>query len=228
MATFATRRLRDIWERAAPLRVIRDRTVDDLWGFCRTCYYADECRAGCTWTTFSLFGRAGNNPLCHHRVLELQRQGMRERLVQVERAPGEPFDYGRFDLILEEIALMTHLFPCPACRRHVRDSESACPFCAAPLPPAAAGAGPRRRMNRAALFAAGATLAGVSACSSSMPLVNNTDGAAQDATANGGAGGQGGPDGATVRRRRAATRWSPSTARRSRPPTGADFHRLSR
>ena len=42
--------LRDIWERAAPLRFTRDRTVDDLWGFCRTCYYADECSAGCTWT----------------------------------------------------------------------------------------------------------------------------------------------------------------------------------
>ena len=94
--------LRDIWERSAPLRVIRDRTVDDLWGFCRSCYYADECRAGCTWTAFSLFGRAGNNPLCHHRALEMQRQGLRERLVQVERAPGEPFDHGRFEIVVEE------------------------------------------------------------------------------------------------------------------------------
>jgi hypothetical protein len=51
-------------------------------------------------------------------------------------------------------------------------------------------------MNRAALFAAGATLAGVSACSSSMPLVENTDGAVQDATATGGAGGQSGAAGA--------------------------------
>jgi radical SAM protein with 4Fe4S-binding SPASM domain len=95
--------LRDIWERAAPLRYTRDRTVDDLWGFCRTCYYADTCMAGCTWTAFSLFGRAGNNPLCHHRVLELQRQGKRERLVPVTPAPGLPFDNGRFDIILEEI-----------------------------------------------------------------------------------------------------------------------------
>jgi len=96
--------LRDIWERSAPLRVMRDRTVDDLWGFCRTCYYADECRAGCTWTAFSLFGRAGNNPLCHHRSLEMQRRGLRERLVQIERAPGVPFDHGRFDIVLEEIS----------------------------------------------------------------------------------------------------------------------------
>ncbi len=95
--------LRDIWERAAPLRYTRDRTVDDLWGFCRTCYYADTCMAGCTWTAFSLFGRAGNNPLCHHRVLELQRQGKRERLVLAAPAPGLPFDNGRFEIVLEEI-----------------------------------------------------------------------------------------------------------------------------
>jgi len=95
--------LQDIWERAAPLRYMRDRTTDDLWGYCRTCYYADVCRAGCTWTAFSLFGRAGNNPLCHHRALEMQRQGKRERLVQTAPAPGEPFDHGQFEIIIEEI-----------------------------------------------------------------------------------------------------------------------------
>jgi radical SAM protein with 4Fe4S-binding SPASM domain len=95
--------LQDIWERSAPLRVMRDRTVDDLWGFCRSCYYADECRAGCTWTGFSLFGKAGNNPLCHHRALEMQRRGLRERLVQVELAPGTPFDHGRFEIVVEEV-----------------------------------------------------------------------------------------------------------------------------
>ena len=96
-------RLRDIWERAAPLRYTRDRTVDDLWGFCRTCYYADTCRAGCTWTAESLLGRPGNNPMCHHRALELARAGKRERLVQVARAPGEPFDQGRFEIVLEDL-----------------------------------------------------------------------------------------------------------------------------
>jgi radical SAM protein with 4Fe4S-binding SPASM domain len=96
-------RLVDIWERAAPLRVMRDRTVDDLWGFCRTCYYADECRAGCTWTGFVLFGKPGNNPYCHHRALELARTGQRERVVLVEQAPGTPFDHGRFELILEDV-----------------------------------------------------------------------------------------------------------------------------
>lgn len=95
--------LRDIWERATPLRYTRDRSVDDLWGYCRTCYYADTCLAGCTWTAFSLFGKPGNNPMCHHRALELQRQGKRERLVPAAPAPGEPFDNGRFDLLIEEI-----------------------------------------------------------------------------------------------------------------------------
>ncbi|MCX5740921.1 MAG: SPASM domain-containing protein [Proteobacteria bacterium] len=95
--------LADIWQRSAPLRVMRDRTVDDLWGYCRTCYYADECRAGCTWTAFALLGRPGNNPYCHHRALELARVGKRERIVQVEAAPGEPFDHGRFELVVEEL-----------------------------------------------------------------------------------------------------------------------------
>ena len=94
--------LHDIWERAAPLRYTRDRTVDDLWGFCRTCYYADECRAGCTWTSFVLFGKPGNNPYCHHRALEMQRAGKRERVVQVGLPPGAPFDYGHFELIIED------------------------------------------------------------------------------------------------------------------------------
>ena len=95
--------LRDIWERAVPMRYTRDRTVDDLWGFCRTCYYADHCRAGCTWTAESLLGRPGNNPMCHHRALELARDGKRERLVQIASAPGMPFDQARFELVLEEL-----------------------------------------------------------------------------------------------------------------------------
>ncbi|HSU42031.1 MAG TPA: radical SAM protein [Polyangiaceae bacterium] len=96
--------LKDIWERAEPLRYTRDRTVDDLWGYCRTCYYADECRAGCTWTSFVFFGRAGNNPYCHHRALELQRAGKRERLERTRPAPGAPFDHGSFEIIEEPCA----------------------------------------------------------------------------------------------------------------------------
>ncbi|HYO62191.1 MAG TPA: GDL motif peptide-associated radical SAM/SPASM maturase [Pyrinomonadaceae bacterium] len=91
----------DIWFKAPELSFTRVRTQEDLWGFCRTCYYADVCRAGCTWTTQVLFGRPGNNPFCHHRVLELSKRGLRERIERVEPAPGKPFDHGRFELILE-------------------------------------------------------------------------------------------------------------------------------
>jgi radical SAM protein with 4Fe4S-binding SPASM domain len=96
--------LRDIWERAAPLRFTRERGGDDLWGRCRTCYYADACLAGCSWTTHVLFGRPGNNPFCHHRALELLREGRRERLVRTRAPEGTPFDYGRFEII-EEVLL---------------------------------------------------------------------------------------------------------------------------
>ncbi len=95
--------LEDVWERATPLRYTRDRTVDDLWGYCRTCYYAKNCMSGCTWTAHSLFGRPGNNPYCHHRAIEMQRAGLRERVELVERAPGVPFDHGQFQLITEPL-----------------------------------------------------------------------------------------------------------------------------
>ncbi len=95
-------RLKDIWERAAALRVTRDRTVDDLWGFCRTCYYAEDCMAGCMWTAHSYFGRPGNNPFCHHRALEMERMGKRERVVRTAPAPGDPFDHGLFEIVVDD------------------------------------------------------------------------------------------------------------------------------
>jgi radical SAM protein with 4Fe4S-binding SPASM domain len=94
--------LKEIWERAAPLRFTRDRTVEDLWGYCRSCYYADTCRAGCSWTSHVLFGKPGNNPFCHHRTLELLREGKRERLVRTHAAEGTPFDFGRFEIVVED------------------------------------------------------------------------------------------------------------------------------
>jgi radical SAM protein with 4Fe4S-binding SPASM domain len=93
--------LRDIWERSEPLRFTRTRTVDDLWGRCRSCYYAEACLAGCSWTTHVLFGKTGNNPFCHHRALELLAEGRRERLVRTQAPEGTPFDFGRFEIIEE-------------------------------------------------------------------------------------------------------------------------------
>lgn len=99
--TVREHRLADLWERSTRMRFARDRTVEDLRGYCRTCYYADECRAGCTWTSESILGVPGDNPWCHHRALERDREGLRERLVPAAAAEGRPFDMGRFDLVLE-------------------------------------------------------------------------------------------------------------------------------
>ena len=40
--------MEDIWNTAPEIHFGRLRGKDDLWGFCRGCYYADVCRAGCT------------------------------------------------------------------------------------------------------------------------------------------------------------------------------------
>lgn len=97
------RSVREIVEGTEELTHIGRRTKDDLWGFCGSCYYADVCKAGCTWTSQVLMGRPGNNPYCIHRQLTYESQGLRERLVKVEKAPGEPFDHGRFETVLEPI-----------------------------------------------------------------------------------------------------------------------------
>lgn len=96
--------LREIWERAPALRFTRGRTTDDLWGFCQSCYYAEACLAGCSWTSHVLSGRRGNNPYCHHRALELLDLGKRERVVRTQAPRGAPFDYGAFQIVEE---------PCP-------------------------------------------------------------------------------------------------------------------
>jgi radical SAM protein with 4Fe4S-binding SPASM domain len=147
--------LEDIWRSAAQLRTTWEGAGTPIWGFCGTCYYSSVCRAGCTWTSHSLLGRPGNNPYCHHRVIELGRRGLRERVVQVERAPGASFDHGRFELVLESVdgnsrsdapsAYVERLVPlrtrnrpasqipalrlCRGCRRHIFEGTRVCPHC---------------------------------------------------------------------------------------------------
>jgi len=94
-------KLVDIWERSKALRFMRDMKVEDLSGFCRDCYYAESCLAGCNWTTHVAFGKTGDNPWCHHRALELLARGERERIVKEKDAPGLPFDYGIFRIVRE-------------------------------------------------------------------------------------------------------------------------------
>jgi hypothetical protein len=79
-------------------------------------------------------------------------------------------------------------------------SETVCPFCGAALPErerATTVATPRPRLSRAALFAAGATLMGAAACSSSSNGLDASGGAGGQAGASGGTSGQAGVGGTT-------------------------------
>jgi radical SAM protein with 4Fe4S-binding SPASM domain len=95
--------LETIWDQAPELRALSQRTVDDLWGFCRTCYYAKTCMGGCSATSEPLLGRPGNNPFCHHRALELERQGLRERIEPIAAADPASFGFGAHRLVTEAI-----------------------------------------------------------------------------------------------------------------------------
>ena len=93
--------LLDLWERASALRRLRDDRRTAARGFCASCYYAQECGGGCTWMAHSLFGAMGDNPYCHHRVLDLKARGLRERVERTHAPPGRPFDRGMFRLVVE-------------------------------------------------------------------------------------------------------------------------------
>jgi radical SAM protein with 4Fe4S-binding SPASM domain len=74
-----------------------------LWGFCKSCEFAELCRGGCSWTAHVFFDKRGNNPYCHHRALTQAQRGIRERLVINRQAEGNSFDNGDFILIEESI-----------------------------------------------------------------------------------------------------------------------------
>jgi radical SAM protein with 4Fe4S-binding SPASM domain len=95
--------LEALWESSTAVRFARDRSSDELWGFCATCYYAETCRGGCSWTAHCTLGRRGNNPFCYHRVKQLERRGVRERLVLREVAPDQPYDFGRYEIVEEPL-----------------------------------------------------------------------------------------------------------------------------
>jgi Predicted Fe-S oxidoreductases len=94
------RPLKEIWEDRR-LFLLNKIGTRNLWGFCSTCYYADSCRGGCVWTSDSLLGRPGNNPFCHHRVLTLKKQGVRERIEKVTAAEKTSFGVGLFSVVQE-------------------------------------------------------------------------------------------------------------------------------
>ena len=70
---------------ASQLAQERTASPTELWGFCKSCPYAQRCRAGCTWTSHVLFGRPGNNPFCHSRALSLAEAGLVEKIEPVSR-----------------------------------------------------------------------------------------------------------------------------------------------
>ncbi|MBW4595834.1 MAG: nif11-class peptide radical SAM maturase 3 [Brasilonema angustatum HA4187-MV1] len=77
--------------------------TDHLWGFCKTCEFAQLCRGGCSWTAHVFFDKRGNNPYCHHRALTQAKRGVRERVFLQHKAEGNPFDNGEFALVEEAI-----------------------------------------------------------------------------------------------------------------------------
>ncbi len=96
-------KLADIWNHTAPLSFTRSRGLEDLWGYCRDCVFAEVCGGGCSFTAHALFGRPGNNPYCHYRATELAQRGLRERLVPTAPALGLPFDHGAYTLVTEPL-----------------------------------------------------------------------------------------------------------------------------
>jgi hypothetical protein len=85
---------------------------------------------------------------------------------------------------------MKQLVPCPQCSRHVRVSETACPFCALPLDLAGTPEPqlPRTRLGRAATFAFGATLVSASALAACGTDSDDSSGGGGSAGATSGAG----------------------------------------
>lgn len=97
------RPLAEIWATSPELAFTRGRGVEDLWGFCRTCDFAATCLGGCSFTAQAILGKRGNNPYCHYRARTLAKQGLRERLVPLAPAGGDPFDNGTFDVVVEPL-----------------------------------------------------------------------------------------------------------------------------
>lgn len=97
--------LREIVETTDELNFNKESGIEHLWGFCKTCEYAEICRGGCSWTAHTFFGRRGNNPYCHHRALVQLEKGKRERFVLKRKAEGVPFDYGEFEIYEEDFDL---------------------------------------------------------------------------------------------------------------------------
>lgn len=146
--------LEDIWKYQEVMFFTRYRNKDELWGGCKGCYYESTCMAGCTWTSHVLFGKRGNNPYCHHRALELKKKGLKEKIRKIEEAPGNSFDMGLFEIVVEDesgtiievqspnsvtahyqpVENREHRMPepmklCHSCDNYIFENEEECHFC---------------------------------------------------------------------------------------------------
>jgi hypothetical protein len=106
------------------------------------------------------------------------------------------------------------LAPCTSCSRHVKTTETSCPFCKADLGELKAAPLPfvKQRMTRAAAYALGASLV-VAGCSGST--VSTGDGGTSDGGGPSGDGG-GGRDGSSTD--------GPSDEGNIQPPYGAPLY----
>jgi radical SAM protein with 4Fe4S-binding SPASM domain len=118
-------RLDAIWDTSPELAFTRERGVDSLWGFCRSCPFAATCLGGCSFTAHALFGRPGNNPYCHYRARHFAKRGERERLVPLDPAAGRPFDHGLFRVVIEPLDAPDALVPDEALVRITRRPRQA-------------------------------------------------------------------------------------------------------
>lgn len=91
---------------------------------------------------------------------------------------------------------MSSLVPCPKCTRHVRRSETACPFCGAGVTDAMARAPeramPTMRLGRSALFVFAAASVGAAGCGGDTGTDTSKTGVKGDAATTGGASNTGG------------------------------------
>lgn len=98
-----TESIMDVLHNSKEVNHTRLRNREDLWGYCKECYYADVCMGGCTWTSHCTMGKAGNNPYCIHRAMEYEAKGFHEHLIRTAPPPGLPFDHGVFDTRLHPL-----------------------------------------------------------------------------------------------------------------------------
>jgi radical SAM protein with 4Fe4S-binding SPASM domain len=78
------RSLGEIWKDPEAFAYNRRFDPEQLGGYCRRCEYAEICRGGCGWTSFSHTGELGGNPYCYHRQL------MEKREREARQAGGAP------------------------------------------------------------------------------------------------------------------------------------------